>query len=133
MSAGDTYENKILDATLGDNRAPNMPATVYIDLFTTATTDAGGGAVVVGSNYAPVAVANTSVNWPAAAGGQKSNGTAITFPTPVSSYPAPVTHFAIRDAVGGAFVFHGALQAPVSVLSGQPFVFPAGTLVVGAD
>lgn len=133
MSAGDTYENKYLDAGLGDGRAAAMPATVYVELFTTATTDAGGGTVVTGSNYAPVAVANTSVNWPNATGGQKSNGTAITFPTPVADWPANVTHFAIRDAIGGAFMHHGALQAPVTILSGQPFVFPVGALVIGAN
>jgi hypothetical protein len=71
-------ENAILDHVLG---GPDYtrPGTLYIALYTVAPTDAGGGTEVAGGSYARVAVTNNSTNFPAAAGGAKTNGTLIEF------------------------------------------------------
>lgn len=135
MSLGDTYENKILDAMYGDGRASNMPATVYIDLYSAAPTDAGGGTVLTSGTspgYAPVAVANTTVNWPAATSSQKKNGVIVTFPTATGNW-VQATHFAIKDANGGAIMNWGALGTPVTVVSGATFVFEPNAIVITAS
>ena len=51
----DFLENKIIDHMLR-NQAYTPPTTVYVALFTTATTDAGGGTEVSGGAYARQAV-----------------------------------------------------------------------------
>lgn len=134
MSAGDTYENKYLDAAYGaSGRSSLFPATVVVELYTAAPNDGGGGTVVVGGAYAPASVVNSDTNFPAATGGQKKNGTLIAFPVATANYPADVTHFATKDAVGGAIVDWGALTSPVTVLAGQQFVFQPNQLVFEAN
>lgn len=77
-SKSDFLENEILDHVLG-NAAYTAPTTLYFALYTVAPTDAGGGTEVSGNNYARVAVTNNATNFPAASGGMKQNGTAITW------------------------------------------------------
>lgn len=77
-------ENALLDHALGGGNY-TRPATVYIALFTVAPSDAGGGTEVSGNNYSRAAVTNDATNFPAASGGAKSNGVAITFATPSGS------------------------------------------------
>ena len=50
-AATDFLEDKILNHVFR-NVAYTAPATVYVGLFTTATTDAGGGTEVTGGGYA---------------------------------------------------------------------------------
>lgn len=130
MARGDAYKDKTLDASYGDGRAASFPAAVYAALYTVAPTDAGGGTEVVGAGYAPVAVANTTANWPAAVGGQKSNGALIAFPEATADYPAQVTHWSLKDAASGAIIDWGALQTPLTVLAGTQVVFDVGQLVI---
>jgi hypothetical protein len=134
MSAGDTYENKYLDAAFGDNRATALfPATVYAALFTAAPTDAGGGTEVAGGAYARVAVANTSANWPNAAGGQKKNANTIQFPTATAAW-GMATHWALMDALtAGAIIHWNALTSGLNVVAGMTPLFTANQLVIGAD
>lgn len=134
MSAGDTYENKYLDAGFGDNRATALfPATWYVALFTAAPSDAGGGTEVAGNAYARVAVANTSANWPDATGGQKKNANTIQFPTATGAWGL-VTHFAIMNAAtAGAIAHWNALTSNLNVVAGMTPLFTANQLVIGAD
>lgn len=125
MAAGDTYKPRYLDAAYGSGRAAAFPATVYVEVYTAAPTSAGGGTVVVGGGYAPVAVTNNDTNFAPAAGtgNIKKNATLVAFPVATANYPAAVTHVAIKDAVGGAIIDFGALTTPVTVLAGQQLVF----------
>lgn len=135
MSLGNTYENKNLDAMYGDDRAPNMPATVYMTLYETDPTDAGSGTELssgTSPGYAPVAVANTSTNWPVAVSSQKKNGTNITFPTATGNWEE-ANYWATKDAASGAIMHHGPLQDPISVVSGGTFVFEPDTVVITAN
>lgn len=132
MSKSDYLENKILDHQLG---GPDYvrPATVYIALFTTAPTDAGGGVEVTGGSYQRVTVTNNATNFPAAVAGSKSNGTAITFVTPSASWGL-ITHFGIFDAIsGGNLLRWGALTVPKTVDPGDQISFPPGELVATED
>lgn len=133
MSLSDTYENVVLDALLGDGKAAAMPATVYVALFTAAPGETGGGTEVSGGAYDRVAVANTTVNWPDAAAGQKSNGVAIEFIEATASW-GTISHFALMDAAtGGDVIIYGALTTSKPIASGEQAVFAPTTLVLTAD
>ena len=134
MSASNFLELELLDHVLG-NAAYTAPATVYIALHTADPTEAGGTGEVASSNaYARVAVTNNATNWPAASGGSKANGTAITFPTPTGAGWGLVTHFSILDASSsGNTLFSGALTASQTINAGNTVSFGVGALTVTAD
>jgi hypothetical protein len=109
------------------------PATVYLALFTSAPTDAGGGTEVSGGSYARKAVTNNSTNFPAASGGVKSLNVTTTFVTPTGSW-GTVTHFAIMDAsTAGNMMDWNALNTPQTISSGNTVSFAAGALTVTED
>lgn len=118
----DHLEDKLRDHVLR-NVAYTSPATVYLALFTTATTDAGGGTEVVGGSYARQAVAFTAG---AAGSGAADNTAAETF---VNMPAATVTHAALFDAVsGGNMLLHAALTTPKTVAAGDTLTFAAGDI-----
>lgn len=132
MSKSDYLENKLLDHVLG---GPDYarPATVYLALFSAAPTDVGGGTELAGNGYARVAVTNNSTNFPAAAGGSKSNGVEIAFAAATADW-VQATHFAYFDAAAaGNMLRWGALDNPVTAHTGESVKFPAGTLVATED
>lgn len=131
-SWSDYVENKILDHVLGAT-VFTAPATVYIALFTTAPSDSGGGVEVSGNGYQRVAVANNTTNWPAASGGQKSNGQAITFPVATGSWGTVVAAGVFDAASGGNLLVWSLLGTAKAISAGQAPQFPAGAIVVTQD
>lgn len=131
-SKSDFLELELLDHVLGA-AAYTAPGTLYIALYTVAPTDAGGGTQVSGGNYSRVAVTNNATNWPAASGGSKSNGTAITFPTANADW-GTVVAFGIFDAASnGNLLYWGTLGTNKTIQNGDTASFAAGTLVVTED
>lgn len=134
-----TLANRFLDAVLGNAFYPSSldtgvssgtPPNLYVALFTSDPTASATGVECSGTGYARKAVVQNTTNWPAASGGSKSNGTAITFAVAGGSW-GTLTHFAIFDALtGGNMLYFGPLTASVTLSSGQQFAFPAGALVV---
>lgn len=116
----DYLEDKVRDHVLR-GIAYASPPTVYLALFTTATTDAGGGTEVAGGSYARQAVAFAAG---AAGSGAADNSAAETFP----NMPAvTVTHAALYDAiVGGNMLLHAPLSSPKTVGAGDALNFPIG-------
>jgi len=133
MSALSNYlENEIADHILGGGDF-TRPATVYAALFTAGPTDAGGGTEVSAGGYARVAVTNNGTNFPAASGGAKANGAAISFPAASATW-GTVTHFALYDAAsGGNLLLHGALTTSKLIESGDTPSFGIGTLAFQFD
>jgi len=128
----DYLENKILDFLLG-GVSYTPPTTLYIALFTVAPTDAGGGTEVSGEGYARVAVANNTINFPAASNGTKSNGTTITFPTATSDWGQIVAVGIYDSATNGNLLFWANLTTARTILSGDTAQFAAGSLVFTED
>lgn len=97
------------------------PATVYLALYTTATTDAAGGTEVTGGSYA-----RQAVDFDAGATAVAVSAADVTF----TAMPGvTVTHAAICDAsTGGNMLLHGALAAPKTVAAAADLVFPAGDI-----
>jgi len=123
----DYLENKIIDHMLR-NQAYTPPATVYLALYTTATSDAGGGTEVSGGAYARQAVSLSE-----ASGGHSENSADITFPTATADW-GTVTHVALMDALtGGNMLMHTPLDASKTVNNGDTFKISAGDLDVTVD
>lgn len=98
-SFSDYTEAKLLDY-LFSGAAFTPPATLYVALYTTQPTDAGGGVEVTGGAYARVAVTNNNTNFPAATGTSptvKNNGTVFTFTTATANW-GTVTAWGLFDA-----------------------------------
>jgi len=147
MSAFTNYlEDALLDHILrvvGGGSAYSRPATIYLGLFTQATTDgltSGGGdggapyevTTLGGSLYARQAVEFSD---PSATPGQVSNVSDITFPTAGASW-GTITHFALFDSGtygAGNALYHAALATPKTVDSGDTFQVLTGQLIVGHD
>lgn len=125
----DALENALLDHAVGGPDY-SRPATVYVALFTAPPTDAGGGTELSGNGYARGAVTNNATNWPAAAGGAKSNGTAITFAAATADWTASVAWGLFDAASGGNLLYWGPLSASVNVPNGAQAEFAAGALVI---
>lgn len=116
----DYTENKVRDLILRAT-AWTPPAAVYLALFSTATTDAGGGTEAAGGSYARKVVA-----FGAPATGQGENSGTITF----TNMPAGTwTHGALFDALtAGNMLLHGALTASVTTSAGDSITFAAGDI-----
>lgn len=130
----DTYENSVLDAILGAGFTRDV--TVYLALCTTAPTDAAVGAEPVGNAYARVAITNNATNFPAAASGQKKNGTVITFPEATGAWGTQ-THFMVMNHANGVaasnIITWGALTIPRTIGSGETAQFAVNALTITAD
>ena len=132
-SFGNYLELEILDHIFGA-AAYSAPATLHVGLSTAdPTDDASGIAEPVGGSYARVAVTNNATNFPAAVGGAKANGTAITFPTATGSWGV-CTHFFISDdPSAGNMLAHGTLTASKTIDSGDTASFAIGDLDITLD
>lgn len=130
MPVGDTRANAILDAILGSGHAAGFPATVYVALYTAEPDESGGGTEGGYPNYARVAVANTTAQWPAASAREKANANRITFPTPNANsgnFLAVAVH---GHATNDDIIAFEVLASPLSALSGEPLYIEAGDLIV---
>jgi hypothetical protein len=133
MPAKSTYlANKVLDQHFGLTEF-DPPATVYIALYTSAPTAAGGGTEVSGGAYARAAIANNAANFPAAAAGSKSNGTAVTFAQATAAW-GTVVAVGIFDALtNGNLLYFATLTTPRTVASSDTVSFPIGSLVISEN
>jgi len=131
-AASDFLENKILDHIYG---GPDYvrPATLYVALYTSAPTDAGGGTEVAGGAYARAAVTNNATNFPAAAAGSKTNGTVITYAQASAAWGSIVA-FGIFDALtGGNLIVHNLLPSPKPTAINDTLSLPIGSLTLTAS
>ncbi len=120
----DYAEDKMLDHVLGTTTF-TKPTAVYVALYTTATTDAGGGTEVSGGSYA-----RTVVTFDASSGGATDAVSDVTFPQASASW-GTITHIALRDAAtGGNSLLHGALTASKVIDSGDTLKIPSADLDV---
>jgi hypothetical protein len=144
MSAMTDYlENKWQDAQW--RGVAYTPSTVaWTALFTTTTTDTGGGTEVSGGSYVRVVVSCTGSSWYATqtttnsgvssgSGGSISNFAVITFPAPSANWGA-IGWVALYDSsTGGNMLTHGALNIAKTVNNGDPGpTFPATTFIITA-
>lgn len=135
-------ELEVLDHVFGA-ATYTAPATIYVALYTAAPSDTGGGTEVstgVWTNYQRAPVTNNATNFPAAAAGAKSNGTAISAfyssgTTAAITGTAPVvTHLALMDAsTAGNQLAWADLTASKTIANGDTFSIPIGDLDITLD
>lgn len=123
----DYAENALLAHSVG--KAAFAAPTVYLALFTTATTDAGGGTEVPttgGTLYARQQV--PAASWAAASGGSIATSADVNFPAAGVSW-GTITHIALFDAAsGGNMIWHGPLSASKAIGAGDVFRMASGQL-----
>ena len=125
-------EDKVMNHVLGGSDYTRL-ATVYLALFTAAPNETGGGTEVSGGSYARLAITNNATNFPAASGGQKTNGIALTFPAASASWGA-VSHWAIMSASsGGLLLFFGAFSAAKTIGDTDQLTIPISQLTITLD
>jgi len=126
MSFSNYLETEILDHVFGGN-AYTAPATLYVGLYTSAPSDAGGGTELSGDGYARQTATFTVT------GDTASNNAAIEYPTATASW-GTVTHIGVFDAVsGGNLLVYGTLTTSKLVDSGDVFRIPTGDLDISLD
>jgi hypothetical protein len=130
MAALSNYlENKLIDQ-LFRGQPYTFPSTLYVGLFTSASSDTGDGAEVSGGSYARVPVSASLANWAgtqsaasttesSGTSGTTSNNIAVTFPAPTANWGS-ISHVGIFDAAtSGNLLIHGALTIPKTVNNGD--------------
>ena len=118
----DYAENKLLDHLLG-RTSFTMPTGVKVHLYTTATSDAGGGTEVSGGSYAAQALTID-----ASSAGATQNDGDLTFPVATADW-GTITHVAVKDGSGNMLV-HMPLTASKLIQTGDQFVLRDGDLDV---
>lgn len=127
MSQMSNYlEQKLLDAVL--RNVPYVsPAAVYVGLFSSDPTDAGGGIEVAGGGYARQQVTFSAPSNP---GGVTNNTADIEYPVATTDW-GNVTHIGIYDAAAdGNLLFYGPLSVVKSIQSSDQFLIKSGNLTV---
>lgn len=119
----DYLENKILDHVFR-NTAYTPAAAVYLGLYTSAPSDAGGGTEVSGAGYA-----RQAITFGAASGGAISNTAAVQFTASGGSY-GTVTHVGIFDAATTGNLLAWKSITPIVMGSGGVLTFAIGDIDV---
>lgn len=125
----DYLENALLDHIFR-NSAYSTPATnVWIALYTSPTTDTGGGTEVTDTGgYVRERVQGTGA-WDAPSGGATANTAEIAFTQATASW-GTVTHVAVKDSCSDTgsdnHLMHGSLTSQKTVNNGDTFKFNAG-------
>jgi hypothetical protein len=108
------------------NTPYTAPTDVYLALFISPTTKAGGGTEVTGGSYSRI-----SISFAAPSTGLAEQDTPITFNDMPGS---TVTHIALMDASsGGNMMIIGRMREARTVSAGQPMVFAAADIRVLFD
>ncbi|KKL76230.1 hypothetical protein LCGC14_2046970 [marine sediment metagenome] len=134
MSFTDFLENELLDHVFAA-AAFVAPVTTFIGLSTTTPADDGTNITEPpgGAAYARVSKTNNLTNWPAASGGAKSNGTAVTFTTATGDW-GTVVAIGIFDAVtAGNLLAWADLTTNKAVNDGDTAEFAANDIDITLD
>lgn len=120
----DYLENAILNATLR-GQAYTSPATVYLALYTSDTTDAKTGIEVSGGAYVRQTIAfNTPIN------GAATSTADVLFPIATAGW-GTVTHIGILDAsTSGNLLYHGELTNTKTIATDDQLKIAAGDITV---
>ena len=122
MSFSDYLEDKILEHVFGGN-AYTAPATLYVGLQTSASSDSAAGTEVSGGGYARQSASFTvSGTNPTEA----ATTAAIEFPVATADW-GTVTHAAVYDAAtGGNMLAYAQLTDPADFVTALPKFIESG-------
>lgn len=124
MDMTDLYKNLLINSFRGTSIT--APATIYLALFTTATSDSAGGTEVTGGGYARQPVTFIAPPTP----GVSNNSAIVTF----TNFAAltTVTHAALMTHLTNSYAtsawMHGPLVTPKAVAAGADLPIAAGDI-----
>ena len=127
--ASDYVENQILNCYLNQTNI-TAPSNIYLGLFTSAPSDAGGGTEVSGNGYSRVEITAkfSAASW---TGGSLSSNADITGFTADGGDWGEVNSIGIFDAsTSGNLLFYTALDSSATVNNGDSFQISSGNLTV---
>ena len=122
----DYLENKLLAHSFS-NTAFTSPGTVYLGLFTSAPTDAGGGTELSGSAYTRKSCAFTTT------GAAATNSAAVDFPTATGNWGTIVAVGVFDASSSGNLLGWSNLTSSRTIETGDVFRFPAGDVDITLD
>lgn len=113
---GDNYAAQVLNSLLGSG----TPANLWWGWGSSSFTSSGGGTEVStsGTGYSRILLPNTTTEWPAATGNQKTNAVALVWPAATGIWAAGAnitTIAAWSNSTGGAIVLAYDLVTPKPV------------------
>lgn len=122
-SLSDYLEDKVINWIRGTSMG-SPPSTIYLALFTSPTTDAGGGTEVVDGSYVRMAVTLAAPSPP----GVTTNSGTVTYPVATADWGL-LTHAAVYDASsGGNLLLHGPILVPQTILTDNQLVLNPGAM-----
>jgi hypothetical protein len=128
----DYLENKILNYIFNGGTF-TAPTTVYVGLYTSAPTDAGGGTEVSGGSYARVAITCNTTNFPTTSDGQIENAVAQNFAQASAGW-GTVVAFGIFDALtSGNLLYWGTVSPSKTVAAGDTLSIAINQLQISED
>lgn len=137
MARSNSLENSWLKLILQNVSITNLATAsgvtnLYVALYTTDPTDADSGVEANYTSYARVAVARTTGGW-TVSNNIGTNAATITFPQSTGGTNT-ITHVGIRTASsGGDLLWHGNIDASVTINSGDTPKFNAGEITITAN
>lgn len=125
MSFSDYLEGKVLNHVFGGT-SYTAPTTLYVGVFTSASSDSAAGTEVSGNGYARQSVAFTvSGTSPTTA----SSSAAVEFPEATGSW-GTVTYAGVFDALtGGNMLAHAQLTDPADFTTALPKTISSGDIL----
>ena len=126
--ASDYVENQILDCYLNQTNI-TAPTNIYLGLFTSAPSDAGGGTEVSGNGYSRVEI-TAKFSAASGTGGSLSSNADITGFTANGANWGTINSIGIFDAVTGGNLLFYATISDATVNDGDSFQISSGNLTV---
>lgn len=128
----DYLESKILNYIFNGGSF-TAPSTVYVALFTSAPTDAGGGTEVSGGSYARAAITCNDTNFPTTSTGLIQNAVVQNFAQASAGW-GTVVAFGIFDALtDGNLLYWGAISPTKTVASGDTLSIAINQLQISEE
>lgn len=119
-------EDAVLNHVFGGD-AYTSPSSVYLALYTTAPTDAGGGTQVSGNGYA-----RQEITFDAADSGEVTSTSPVSFTASGGSFGTIVAVGVFDASTGGNLLAWKAIT-PVTINDTDTLTFPAGDITVSLD
>jgi hypothetical protein len=123
MAALSDYSEKLILDWLMTTGSATRPTAWNVALYTSPSSDSGGGTEVSGFNYSRKSVTFAAAGSP---GGTTSNTNTVTFTASGGSW-GTITHVGILDSSGN-LLWHGALTASKTVNDGDTLQFAIGDM-----
>ena len=133
MGASDYLENKVLDDVLPPQVAYTPTGSLWIELYTVAPTDAGGGTPVSGGGYVRFEVDGSTYNFTAAASGSRTANEDWTWSPATADWGIVVAAALFDASVAGNMIAWGSLPTAIQIDNGDTFELKAGKFTVNLD